>query len=101
MQNGKVVAKHALAICACVTEDDAPKWLIYDTADGGLMWRRVPDRMEPLDLVDAQLAALGHANPAEVLRWLQGEASNPWGNLGDGGGNSNVLEALRESINPA
>lgn len=48
-QDGSVAAMHSLAICACVTIDDAPTWLIYAAADGGLMWRRVPDKMEPLD----------------------------------------------------
>ena len=100
MQDGKVAAKHALAICACVTLDDAPKWLIYDTTDGGLMWRRVPDRMDPLSFAKASFTAGGHADPAEVLRWLRGDASNPWGNGGHGGGNPRVLEALRERINP-
>jgi hypothetical protein len=100
IQDGRIIAQHALAICACVTADDAPKWLIYDTADGGLMWRRVPDRMDPLGLVDAKFTAGGHADPAEVMRWLRGGASAPWGSGGDGGGNSGVLEALRERINP-
>ena len=96
----KVIATHALSICACVTADDAPTWLICDTADGALMWRRVPDRVEPLDLVDARFTAGGHADPAEVLRWLRGEESNPWGSGGDGSGNSGVLEALRKRVNP-
>jgi len=97
-QQGEFKAKHALAICACVTADWAPTWLIYDSADGALRWRRVPDRTEPLDLVDAQLTALGHADPAEVLQWLQGDASNAWGSLGDGGGDPGVLESLRDRI---
>ena len=98
-KDGKVATEHALSICACVTADDAPTWLIYETADGGLTWRRVPDRLEPLDLVDARLTMGGHADPAEVLRWLRRDASNPWGSGGDGYGNSRVLEALRERIN--
>lgn len=100
MEDEKVAAEHALGICACVTADDAPKWLIYDTADGRLMWRRVPARVESLDLVDARFTAGGHADPAEVLRWLRGDASDPWGSGGDGGGNSAVLEALRGRIAP-
>lgn len=96
----KVAVRHALAICACVTMEDAPTWLIHDVADGGLLWRRVPDGMEPFDLVEARFTASGHADPAEVLRWLRREVSDPWGRLGDGGGSSRALEALREKINP-
>ena len=55
---------------------------------------------EPLDLVDARLTMGGHADPAEALRWLCGAASDPWGSGGDGYGNSRVLKALRERINP-
>jgi hypothetical protein len=100
MQDGKVAAGHALAICACVTLEVAPKWLIYDGADGGLMWHRVPDGVEPFDLVSARFTAGGHADPEEVLRWLRGEVSDPWGRVGDGGGSPRALEALRKRINP-
>lgn len=68
MENGKTVAEHALWICACLTHDDAPTWLLCDTAAGALMWRRVPDRREPLELVKARYTAGGHADPNEVLR---------------------------------
>lgn len=64
------IASHALWICACVTVDDAPTWLIYDTEDG-VSWCRVADKMEPLDLVNARLTAGGHADPAQVLLWLE------------------------------
>jgi hypothetical protein len=62
------------------------------------MWRRVPDRIEPLDLVHARYTAGGHADPAEVLRWLQGDAPDPWGVLGDGNEDPAVLDALRRRI---
>ena len=39
-----------------MTLEDAPTWLIHDLHDG-LAWRRVPDTVEPLDLVDARLTA--------------------------------------------
>lgn len=80
--------------------EDAPAWLIHDLADGGLLWSRVPDGVEPLDLVKARFTASGHADPAEVLRWLRREVPDPWGGLGDGGGSSRALEALRDRINP-
>jgi len=67
-----LVAVDALWICACISNDDAPTWLIYDFPDGGLAWQRVPDGVEPLDLIDARSNAGGHADPAEVLRWLTG-----------------------------
>ena len=55
-RDGRAVVTHALWICACVTLEDAPTWLIHDLHDG-LAWRRVPDTVEPLDLVDARLTA--------------------------------------------
>jgi hypothetical protein len=90
-------ARHALWICACVTADDAPTWLIYDTDQDGVAWCRVPDAVDPLDLVDARLTAGGHADPREVLRWLQGRTPDPWAG-GDGGGDAAVLEELGREI---
>jgi hypothetical protein len=54
----------------------------------------VPDKIEPLDLVDAQLTAGGHADPVQVLLWLEGKASTPWGHGGSGSGKAAVLEQL-------
>lgn len=93
------VAEHALWICACVAWDDAPTWLLWDTAPGGFMWRRVPAGTEPSDLVHASYTACGHADPAVVLRWLQGDVPDPWGALGSGYEDPGVLEALRRRIN--
>jgi hypothetical protein len=61
---------------------------------GWFVWRRVPDRMEPLDLVKARYTAGGHADPAEGLRWLQGDAPDPWGAGGGGNEDPGVLESL-------
>lgn len=87
------IASHALWICACVTVDDAPTWLIYDT-DDGVSWCRVADGIEPLDLVDARLTAGGHADPAQVLLWLEGKAPSPWADGGSGWGEAAVLGQL-------
>ena len=98
--NRRVLVEHALQICACVTVDEAPTWLIVDSADG-LMWRRIPARTDLLDFVDARFTAGGHADPEEVLRWLRREVADPWGNGGGGAGeDARVLEALRRRINP-
>ncbi len=97
-RDGRAVVTHALWICACVTLKDAPTWLIHDLPDEGLAWRRVPDTVEPLDLVDARRTAGGHADPAEVLRWMQGAASHPWCGGGYGCGDAVVLEVLRRKI---
>ena len=97
-RDGRAVVTHALWICACVTLKDAPTWLIHDLPDEGLAWRRVPDTVEPLDLVDARRTAGGHADPAEVLRWMHGAASHPWCGGGYGCGDAVVLEVLRRKI---
>lgn len=81
--------EHALWICACVTPDDAPNWLVYATADGGLGWTRVPDGTDPLGLVDARFSAGGHAAPSEVLDWLRDPGCAPYD--GGGGGEHRVV----------
>jgi hypothetical protein len=95
-----VIANHALWICACVTYEKRPTWLIYDTSTGELAWRTVPDGIEPLDLGQAQLSAGGHADPAEVMHWLRGDASDPWSGGGAGHGDSGVLDELGHKIRP-
>ena len=59
---------------------------------------QVPDAVEPLDLVDAQLNAGGHADPLEVLLWLQGKARDPWAGGGDGNGDEAALQELVRKI---
>jgi hypothetical protein len=95
---GRPLVEHALWIRACVTMDDAPTWLIYDTGDDGVAWSRVPDGVEPLDLVEARRRAGGHADPLDVLLWLQGEIPEPWGGGGDGGGDVAVVRELERKI---
>ena len=91
-------AEHALWICACITVDDSPTWLIYDTPDDQLVWMRVPDSVEPLQLVNARLSAGGHSDPSDVLRWLQHDAPDPWGSTGSGFSDPGVLDHLRSKI---
>jgi hypothetical protein len=92
-------ATHALWICACVTEHDAPTWLIH-ADDDGLAWCRVPSGTEPLDLVQARHTDGNHADPADVLCWLRGDASDPWP-WHEYSDEAAVLEALRKHINSA
>ncbi len=92
------MAAHALWICACITVDDAPTWLIYDTLSGELRWLRVLDGVDVQNVVGAQLSAGGHADPADVLTWLHGSAPDPWSTVGSGSGDTEVLEHLRSKI---
>ena len=91
-------ATYALLLCACVTLEDAPIWLIYDDRyDGEVVWGRVPPVDEVADLVDAQFVAGGHADPSDVLAWLQGVLPYPW-MCGGGGGPDAVLTELGRKI---
>ncbi|CAN5165282.1 hypothetical protein BH09ACT10_BH09ACT10_11250 [soil metagenome] len=47
MRDGRAVVDRAVWFCACVTLEDAPIWVIYDTEDGNFGWRRVPDDLTP------------------------------------------------------
>lgn len=94
---GRPTARHALWICACVTGDDAPMWLIYDTDEDGVAWCRVPDAVEPRDLVDAALIAGGHADPSSVLLWLLGQAPEPWAG-GESDGDREAIDALGRKV---
>lgn len=87
----------ALWICACVALDDAPAWLIVGTTDGAA-WCRVPDKVEPIEMLQPDEWCGGHAEPEGVLLWLQGEAATPWEGAGDGWGNIDVLASLRQRL---
>ena len=76
--------------------NEAPTWLIHDTDEDGVAWRRVPDGVELLDLVDAELRAGGHTDPCAVLDWLQGKTTNPWSV--DGHGSAAVVRELGRKI---
>lgn len=92
------IVTNALWICACVTFDEAPTWLIHDDDDSGVSWRRVPAGVEPLDLVEPRTGAGGHADPQEVLLWLEGKALDPWGSGGSGSGDAAAVEELGRRI---
>ena len=93
------VAVHALWICACVSMDDAPTWLIYDETDGTLRWCRVPGGLKASDIVDARFTAGGHADPAGVLAWLRGDVPDPWAR-GGGWGDESVVRELGNKLAP-
>ncbi len=86
-------ARHALSICACISLECAPTWIIVDTEDG-VGWRRVPHGAPADKQQLAPFDAGGHADPADVLAWLRGAALDPWA-TGDGAGDPEVVEALQ------
>ena len=94
----QVTAAHALWICACITIGEAPTWLIWETAEEGIAWCRVPDGVSEHDLVVAEVSACGHADPKDVLRWLQDRSPDPWGSTGSGSGAAGVLDRLARKI---
>ena len=87
----------AVWICACVALDDAPLWLIVDGVEG-VAWCRVPDGVDPVNLVQAAKWCGGHAEPESVLLWLRSEASSPFLGAGGGSGSFEVLEPLRRRL---
>ena len=96
--DGRPRAARALWICACVSMDDGPTWLIYEDTTGGIAWSRLADTHKCSDVVDAPMYAGGHADPAMVLRWLTGERSDPWGNGGSGQDDDKIVEALAAKL---
>lgn len=92
-----LLAYRALWICACVSFDDAPTWLIYDDLEGTLSWCRLPVGIEVSELLDATFIAGRHADPSGVLAWLEEDAANPWTG-GTGWGDESVVPELRRKI---
>lgn len=74
-------ASHVLCVCACIAADWSPDWIIYGT-DAGIGWQRCPDGLpsddEIDDDVDASFRSDVHADPADVLAWLEGRKSYLW-----------------------
>ena len=75
---------------------ESPDWIIFDT-DEGLGWRRWPDDLPDNDMVRATLEAGGHADPSDVLAWLEGNMADPWAS-GDGFGAPEVVGALQRWV---
>lgn len=63
----------AVWLCACVDHEDAPTWLIYDTDDDRIGWRRIPASREVSEIVDAHVMTGGHIDPQELYDWIQGQ----------------------------
>lgn len=82
-----------MAICACVTLNVSPDWIIFDT-DEGIGWRRWPDDLPDDEMVHAPLEAGGHADPSDVLAWLEGKTADPWASA-DGFGSTEATTALQ------
>jgi hypothetical protein len=93
---GPHVAAHALWICPCDLNRDAPTWLIYDDGEG-VAWCRVPDEVSEDDIVNAQRIGGGHTSPQAFLLWLQGKSTQPWPD-DDYVGDPVVLEELGRKI---
>lgn len=81
-RQGRLVVSHAVWLCACSAEGDAPTWLIHATDDGGVGWERIPEgpgSPDISDVVDAEHLTGGHFDPVGVLAWVRGEQDRPWG----------------------
>src|SRR4051812_7935330 len=77
-RDGRIVASHAIWLCACETMDDSPVWLIYAVGDDGIGWQRIPDDTEEVDVVEAEHLTGCHTAPGDALEWLRGERPYPW-----------------------
>lgn len=86
----------AIWICACSGhEGPSPTWLITDgPTPGTVSWRRVPDGVDPVELVHDVPLVGGHARPADVLLWLYQRHESPF--IGKPEGDAHVLERFRE-----
>lgn len=71
-------ARHAMWLCCCYQEGDAPTWLLFETPEGGLGWCRVPDGIQEKQLVRSRQWAGAHTNAQGVLSWVRGTAPDPW-----------------------
>lgn len=99
-RNGRVVATHAIWLCACETMADSPVWLIYTVGEDAIGWQRLDDRQEAADVVDAKHLTGAHPDPEAVLDWLRGDTSVPYfhqGFLGDSATFSEIRRRVRSS----
>lgn len=95
---GKPAATHALWLCACISDEDWPTWLIYRTPGDAVRWRRIKkNAFDVRDLVDVHSYAGGHVSPWDVREWL--ETGDEDGSIaGDVFGDETVLPALTQAI---
>lgn len=99
-------ATFALWLCLCSGDDELSlTWLVYDrVSDGAIAWCRVPDGVNPSDLVHARREAGDHTSPNAVVPWLERSQADPFGiethPFGGerGGGDAVVLNVLRDKI---
>jgi len=91
-RDGRAAADRAVWFCACVTFEDAPTWLIYDTHDGKVGWCRVSDGDDIANLVDSPVITGSHVDPDEVLAWLQSPDVAP--TPGDGSADAAIVRIL-------
>src|SRR6478609_4890994 len=66
-RDGRLVATHAVWLCACETMDESPIWLIYALGEDGIGWQRFPVGMDVSDVVEAEHLTGGHPSPESVL----------------------------------
>ncbi len=96
---GRVVVSHAVWLCPCDTDDDAPTWLVYARGDDGIGWQRVEDGVDLDDVVEAQHLTGCHLDLGAVLLWLRGEWPRPWGQgPGDDPERVDVFDELQRRI---
>lgn len=81
-------------ICACITLDDSPIWIIFQATGHGLHWCRVPDEEGFSSYADSKAMMGGHADPRSVLNWLTGDEPDPWARGGEGWGDIDVFTAF-------
>lgn len=104
-RDGRVVTTHAVWLCACESFDDAPTWLVYATADGGVGWERVAEGLgfDIPDVVQAEHLTGCHPSPDGVLAWLRGEQDRPWRGpwVGDFPEDDEIYEEISSRIRSA
>ncbi len=93
------MASHAIWLCPCGTDDDAPTWLVYARGDDGICWQRVEGGVDLGDVVEAQHLSGCHLDSDAVLLWLRGEWPRPWGRgVGDDPEGADVFDELQRRI---
>lgn len=65
-RNGRLVATHAVWLCACEASDESPCWLIYTVDHDGIGWQRLPDGADVADVIDAEHLTGGHTQPPRL-----------------------------------